>query len=160
MNTLNMAIWAGRNFQCLAWDMAKKTGIRITKADTARLRQLAQESPRKIEAALDVVVEEIVTDIKLGMQESPPGENQYKRGGKTHTASQPGKPPRPDFGALMGSIHWEKTGKFSRRIADGVEYGYSLEVGKEHIAARPFMDPVFEDWRGKFARTIKKELRF
>lgn len=119
------------------------------------------EAPQKVEQALDVVAEEMTNDIKLGMQESPPGENQYKRGGKTHTASQPGKPPRPDMGALMGSMHWEKTGKFSRRIEDGVEYGYWLEVGTEHIAARPFVSPVFEQYRqGKFTKIMKEELKF
>ena len=40
-------------------------------------------------------------------------------------------------------------------IADGVDYGIHLEQGTDTLAPRPFVGPVFEEWRrGKFARYI------
>lgn len=120
--------------------------IRVTKRDSRVLHQIAGALPDTVDGFLRAVSTEIVSDIKLSMGTSPPGE-EYKRGLKTHIASQPGYPPNPDLGALVNSIRWKRERQGRYIIVDGVIYGAILELGSERVAARPFMKPVFEDWR-------------
>lgn len=124
--------------------------------DTAKLDQIMSQTPKLAEEALAVVAEEIVTDIKLSMQSSPANGAVYIRKGRTHQASAPGNPPRPDMGALIGSIRQVPDGNLKRRVTDGVEYGYYLEMTKD----RPWMRPVLQDYaNGKMARIIAEELQ-
>ena len=81
----------------------------------------------------------------------------YKRGNKQHSASSPGSPPASDTGILANSVSFEVTQK-GIRINGAVgpdinkiqaqsprvdpDYGYFLEVGTKHIAARPWLKPA------------------
>ena len=127
------------------------------KLDMRGLDRVLREEPQKAERWLDGVAEEIVSDIKLSFGTSPGGRS-YTRGSVTHVASQPNYPPNVDTGALRASIRWENTGHFERTIMDGVEYGIYLEDGAENMQPRPFVGPVFHDWRGKIALDAKKNL--
>jgi hypothetical protein len=104
------------------------------------------------------VAEEMKNDIVLSFGTSPAGRT-YQRGRRTHVASQPGFPPNVDLGALRASMHVEPAGKLSYHIADGVEYGIDLEDGRERIAPRPFVQPVFSDWQKKIAADAKRNLK-
>lgn len=110
--------------------------------DTKGLQKLMQTEPEKVALWLDAEAEAMVTDIKLSMNTSPPGQT-YTRGGVSHTASQPGQPPNIDIGSLINSIRWERDGQFTRNILDGVQHGLWMEEGTENIAPRPFMQPAF-----------------
>lgn len=122
--------------------------------DTKGLQQLKRTEPEKVARWLDLKAEDIVTDIKLSFNTSPPGQT-YTRGGVSHTASQPGYPPNVDIGTLKDTIKWNRDGQFTRIIHDGVNYGILLEDGTESIAPRPFMRPVFDKRR----QTIEQEAR-
>lgn len=91
--------------------------------------------------------EAIITDIRLSFGSSPPG-YEYVRGSVVHIASQPGYPPNIDTGTLTNSLHLEPDGRLQYQVADGVEYGIHLEDGTDVMAARPFVRPVFEQFRG------------
>lgn len=84
--------------------------------------------------------------MKLSMGTSPAG-REYTRGGVRHVASQPGFPPNVDTGSLRASLHWEKREDLDYIIADGVKHGEWMELGTEHIQARPFARPVISDLR-------------
>lgn len=130
--------------------------VQIT-IDDSKLRIFMQQYPQKIEDWLSGVAEQMVTDIKLSFGTSPPG-RAYQRGTVTHIASMPGYPPNVDTGSLRASIRWASEGRFTRIISDGVEYGIMLEYGTEYTGARPFVRPVFEDWRQKIAADARANL--
>lgn len=115
--------------------------------DRRKLDDLIRNTPRRADAWLREVTIEMVADIQNSFGTSPPG-REYPRGeGKVHIASRPGYPPSVDVGTLRASITWMPMGRLHTRIQDGVEYGLYLEDGTETIAPRPFIAPVFEEWR-------------
>jgi hypothetical protein len=125
------------------------------KKDLETLKRVIREQPAKAETALAKLTEYAVGEVKLGMSNSPASGRRYRRGRRWHVASSKGKPPRPDTGALIGSIRQEKTGVLTRRLMDGVEYGFYQETVHE----RPFIRPVFERLNeGKALDILKKEL--
>ncbi len=128
--------------------------FKITKNDSSRLRAIARQMPDTLDQALRGLVTEMTTDVILSFGTSPPGAA-YKRGNVTHVASLPGYPPNVDIGTLRAAVRWIPDGRFRYLIVDGVYYGIYLELGTDGMAARPFMSPVFEDWRPKFVRWFK-----
>lgn len=135
--------------------MAKNFGNVVI--DTTIMDKVLAEEPQKVGRWLSRLAESIVTDVKLSMNTSPPGES-YTRGNVTHVASQPGYPPNVDIGTLRASIKWENTGPHERTISDGVEYGVWLEDGTESMAPRPFMGPAFERARQTYEQDAKDYL--
>lgn len=111
--------------------------------DTTGMERLLREEPGKVERWLDSVAQQMVTEIVLSFGESP---------------SSPGEPPGVDTGALRASIRWEKTARLTRQIMDGVEYGIWLEDGTPNMLPRPFMNPVFEYWRGIIEQDARRNL--
>jgi len=109
--------------------------------DDRVLRQILRNLPDNIDNWLDGAATEIVNDIKLSFGTSP---------------SSPGEPPGVDTGALRASMRWERGGQFERLIMDGVEYGVGLEYGTSRMAARPFVNPVFEEWRRKLGDSARR----
>lgn len=114
--------------------------------NTDVLQRLVAQTPQRLDAILRGCAEQIVGDIKVSMGSSPPG-RAYQRGRVTHIASRPGYPPNPDTGALRASMRWARLRKNLYAVHDGVEYGAYLELGTWRMAARPFITPVFEEWR-------------
>lgn len=106
------------------------------RVDTKIMQKIARNTPERIGEFLDAMAEEIVTDIKLSFPTDGP--------------SAPGDPPAIDSTALQASIDWEPTGKFSRAVHDGVLYGVVHEMGDKNHEPRPFMTPIFEQWRDQF----------
>lgn len=136
--------------------MAKGFDFRL---DDEKLTRLISEHPAQADSWLRGVAEEMVTDIKLGMDDSPATGREYSRGqGRVHTASSPGNFPRPDMGTLRASMRFKRVGALHYEIVDGVEYGIYLEDGTERMAARPFMGPTFDAWRKKIAQDAKDKL--
>lgn len=118
------------------------------------LERLIRETPQSLGRMVSAAAEQALTEIKLGIAQSPATGRRYARGkrGRAHIASSPGKPPRIDTSALINSLRVINVGPMTRQIADGVEHGYLMEVGTSRIEPRPFMRPVLDAWRrGKFA---------
>lgn len=61
--------------------------------------------------------------------------------------SRPGDPPGEDTGTLRATISLRRMRRFSYMIYSPEKYAPPLEFGSEHIAKRPFMVPIFENWR-------------
>ncbi|MGJ3241166.1 MAG: hypothetical protein ACFE0Q_20820 [Anaerolineae bacterium] len=128
----------------------------VMNVDTRRMQQIINSLPGAANDLLAGVATEMVSDIKLSMVNSPATGITYRRRSVEHTSSSPGNPPRPDTGELMGSITHRQTGDLEQTIHDQVEYGVYQELGTEFIEARPFMSPVFDQWRvGGFADFVR-----
>lgn len=118
------------------------SGVRITRNDRRKLQQLIRDTPQRASELVRATAQEMTNDVVLSFGVSP---------------SAPGDPPGVDTGTLRESMGWEMTGRFSAAIYDGVLYGIFQEEGTEHIAPRPFINPVFEDWRQRqFALFIRE----
>lgn len=128
--------------------------------DTRRLQQIIKSQPEMLEKVMDGMADEVVSDIKEGINLSPPTGRAYKKRGVVHYASESGKPPRPDTGEMLAGIRWKPDGRFKRRIEDGTEYGIHMEIGTPTVRPRPFFTPVFEIWAvRKFRDFLKKGLK-
>lgn len=128
-----------------------------TRLDLSGIENLLRAMPTKGGRWLTAFTESVVTDMKLSMNTSPPGES-YTKGGVTHIASQPGYPPNVDIGTLINSIKQENTGSFERTITDGVEYGIDLEDGTSTMLPRPFFAPAFARARERMEQDAKDNL--
>jgi hypothetical protein len=138
--------------------MGRRTGIRITAKDTRELQRLIREVPARLDAAGRKAATEMVSEMKLSMLDSPPDTS--KSYGKGHHPSFPDNPPRPDMSSLINSIRWEDAGKHMWHHMDGVAHGLFMETGTESVQARPWVAPVYEDWRNnKFLPFLKRELQ-
>lgn len=125
------------------------------RVNTRMLDRLARQTPERLDQVAAAAAEGVLSDIVRSFGSGPDGRD-YRRGGVTHTASQPGYPPNVDTGALRASMQVQRIGQAHYRVADGVEYGIYLELGTLRMAARPFVVPVIEDWsRSVFARFIR-----
>lgn len=116
-------------------------GVRIVRSDRTKLQQLIREVPERADQLLRGVATEMVGDIVQSFGTSP---------------APAGDPPGVVSGDLRASIRFAPDGRLRYLVHDGVEYGAYLELGTERMAARPFINPVFEEWRqrkfGEFAR--------
>ena len=108
------------------------------RTDTAVLEALINGG---VQDAADRFLREVANDMKneivLSFGESP---------------SPPGGPPGVDTGALRASMTVTKERDLEYTIHDQVNYGFELEELKN----RPFMRPVFEHWRSRFAREAQR----
>lgn len=127
--------------------------------DDRELARLIRDHPTQADEWLNGVAVQMETEMKLSMTNSPSTGETYNRGrGRYHVASSPGNPPRPDTGALLGSIRTIKRGRLHYEHRDGVEYGIYLEFGTERMGARPWVNPVYEAWRRKIVRDAAEKL--
>ena len=87
----------------------------------------------------------------------------YKRKGRIHVASAPGKPPVIWYGGLHGSIFFivtEVGQVFLMHVGTGGdigEYGKCLEFGTEKMAARPWLGITLENSREMIKKFLEKE---
>lgn len=108
--------------------------------NTTALQFLIKAAPERAKAVVKKIAFDMVRDIQ---QSFTPGH------------SEPGEPPGVDTGALKNSIHAYQVGEFSWAVSDGVEYGYWLEYGTEHMGARPFFEPAAERARQRLPEALR-----
>jgi len=127
--------------------------------DERELNRIIRNHPTEADRWLNGVAVQMETEMKLSMTNSPATGARYRRrNGRYHVASSPGNAPRPDMGALLGSINTRKRGRLHYEHRDGVEYGVLLEFGTERIAARPWVNPIYEAWRRKIVQDAARNL--
>lgn len=117
------------------------------RVDVTKMRQSRQDRAGR-DAWLRGVADQMLGDVVKSFGDSPDG-REYQHGSVVHVASQPGYPPNVDTGALRGSMRVKKEGVLNYRIIDGVLYGIMLEESTENVEARPFVGPVFDEWKKK-----------
>jgi len=87
----------------------------------------------------------------------------YKRRGRVHVASAPGKPPVIWYGGLHGSIFFMEAVAgpvFLMHVGTGGEigeYGKCLEFGTENMAARPWLGVTLEQSRAMIKKFLEEE---
>ena len=85
----------------------------------------------------------------------------YKRRGRVHVASAPGRPPVIWYGGLHGSIFFivtEAGPVFLMHVGTNLEYGKQLEFGtREHVAARPWLGVTLERARKMIKKFLEEE---
>jgi hypothetical protein len=117
---------------------------RRVRLNIRRLSRIADRAPERIDRLAEAVAVGINSDIVMSFGTSP---------------SSPGEPPGVDTGTLRASMHVEREAHAAYRVADGVLYGIYLEMGTEKMAARPFVVPVFEDWRARNYQRVAEVVR-
>lgn len=152
-----------------------------------RLPELIQRIPAELTQIVKETLDEIETDIAVGMAE-PKGGRQYRRGERWHQASSPGESPAIDTGHLAASIQ-QRLDDSGDAGAEGLvytnaEYAPYLEYGTGStgsqwplperpadvdyttsvvgMAPRPFMTPAAERARAGFeekCRNLEQRLR-
>lgn len=105
---------------------------------------------------MGATAEAMLTDVVQGFNTSPNGITYY-RGEIAHTASVAGYPPNIDTATLARGMRTRRVGQAHYEIRDAVNYGIHLEMGTEHMRARPFIAPVFERWNSEFGRFVERE---
>jgi hypothetical protein len=127
--------------------------------DTAKLEALIRDTPGMVDEILASAANEILGDIVSSFNTSPPG-RAYKRRTVVHVASVANYPPNVDTDALRASMKVRRVRRGVYHVEDGVEYGIYLEDGTERIEARPFVRPVFDEWRRRrFAALVARKYR-
>lgn len=114
----------------------------------SKLQMIIAQNPALADEILRSAGAGMLGDILLSFNTSPAGRS-YERGGVVHVASVEGYPPNVDTGALRASMNVQKQREGEYWIQDGVEYGLYLEDGTENMGARPFIAPVFDEWRAR-----------
>jgi HK97 gp10 family phage protein len=82
--------------------------------------------------------------------------------GLIHWSAAPGQFPAPDTERLKRSLRYDivpsADGMYSLRIGGYTEYARALELGTSTMAARPFVRPTIEFFKGKLAEEIEKQM--
>ena len=112
-----------------------------------RINKMSRDAQKKVVDKLGVAALLLESDIKKSMQRRGAGEV-YVRGGVTHQASLPGKPPVVDTGNLIRNITSRRDGILSWSVGSrsGAPYGYYLEFGlsRDPSTARPWLKPALK----------------
>lgn len=84
---------------------------------------------------------------------------EYVRRGVVHTASAPGEAPASDTGRLVQSAHVVPDKEnCSCDAVWSTDYALKLELGDEHVEARPYALPSLEEGREFCERVIAEEI--
>ena len=104
----------------------------------------------------------LVREIREAISQKGTGK-EYKRKGRIHVASAPGKPPVIWYGGLHGSIFFMEAVRgniFFMHVGTGGEigeYGKCLEFGTENMAARPWLGVTLEQSREMIKKFLEEE---
>ena len=128
------------------------------KALLAALRDMSDDIAEAVAEVVQKTAAEIEAGGKLRMQQGPATGRTYKRGKVVHRASDPGEPPAPDTGALIGSIYHEKTGRLSAVVGSRLAYAAFLEWGTFKMEPRPAWDPEVDKARSQFITDVENAL--
>ena len=110
-----------------------QVNIKIMGDDDKELGKIVREVAFAVEA-----------EMKLSMTRAKHGKQYPRRGGRIHTASEPGEAPAVDTGHLINSIQTRIISDKEAEITISAEYAEALEEGTSRIAARPFVEPAIE----------------
>lgn len=151
------------------------------RVDAARLNHLIATMPAFVDGVLDGAIGEMKGEVVDSIEKSPPDPMKPTYRHRTRAKDdQPYKfyssydrnPPRKDSGELVRSFRVVSPYPNERRLQDGVDYGYAIEMGRSYegrlyltppnprIEPRPFMRPVWHRWgRGRlFERYVRARL--
>ncbi len=127
------------------------------KLDDRRLQTIPAALQRQAEHLVSKTAYKIEARMKNKIMTGPWSGRLYKIGkDRYHQASAPGEPPATDTGNLVNSIEVEKVRPLTRHVNVHAEYAPYLEYGTARMAARPFLQPSFEEERNSFTQDVGK----
>lgn len=130
-----------------------KPGMKIT-LDDKRLLAMPLALQREADELCGTTATQIASRAKVKIMDGPKTGKVYQIGKVTHQASAPGEAPATDTGNLVNSINTERVKPMLHRVNVHAEYAAHLEYGTSRMAARPFLQPSFEDERGDFKKSV------
>jgi hypothetical protein len=125
---------------------------------TTKLDQLGPFFSGAVTRAVRETAEQCATEMKVSMTGIGGGIAYPRAGGSVHHASAPGKPPAIDSGGLVNSIGVVHVSGRRSDVVVGAAHGIYLELGTEHIAARPFVTPALEHLAPLFVTRVEQIL--
>jgi HK97 gp10 family phage protein len=115
---------------------------------------IARETDRAILMAA-IMLEGVV---KQKISRGGRGGRVYSVSGKRSQRSAPGEPPKTDTGRLVGSIRHEHS-FLSASVGSEVNYAGYLELGTSRMAARPYLQPSFDENENKIMEMVENALK-
>lgn len=142
--------------------MKVKIEIEGLKELNSHLDNLARGSEEVLAEVINDVLYETQAYAVKSMRDSPPTGRTYEKGNpkRTHTASSPGNPPRPDEGRLLSNVHVEPAtrAQLLGRVGTAILYGPHLEFGTSKMAARPWLLPAFQRAIADIEQDLKRKM--
>ncbi len=132
-----------------------KPTMKVT-LDDRRLRAIPAALNREADELCGQTAKAIEARAKVKIMDGPKTGKVYKIGKVEHQASAPGEAPATDTGNLVNSIGSERVKPMLHRVNVYAEYAAHLEYGTTHMAARPFLQPSFEEQRDDFKRGVDR----
>ena len=84
----------------------------------------------------------------------------YSRGGKIHHPSFPFHPPAVDSGDLINSLSIKKNlNNTELELGSNLKHARWTEMGTENMQERPWMDPVYNDFKVPFGERIARVIQ-
>lgn len=126
---------------------------------TLDLGAIDKMSDRAAEGGLRSALGEAETILKRNILAQNGTGRVYRRGGRVHQASAPGRPPALDTGNLRANTNADPNLKHEGQdvvgsVVSNTDYAEALERGTERMAARPFMGPLARDHREDLQRAF------
>lgn len=126
---------------------------------TLDLGAIDKMSDRAAEGGLRAALGEAETILKRNILAQNGTGRVYRRGGRSHQASAPGRPPALDTGNLRANTNADPTlredgADVVGSVVANATYAEALELGTERMAARPFMGPLALDHRDELQRAF------
>lgn len=119
---------------------------KLVRTAVANLEKVLKEAEIETEKGMSDIGIEVVNAVRRSF--SAGGGRTYRRRGRVHVASAPGRPPAVDTGRLRASYAW-RTGKDAGgpfvEVGSNVEYAPFLEFGTRRMAARPHLRPAVNE---------------
>lgn len=111
--------------------------------------KILHEADRAIERGLDILANDIAKSAQQSMREPKSGNP-----GPRNQRSAPYEAPAVQFGDLIRSVHYERTGKYGRKIGTNMAKGLYLEVGTSRMVERPWLRPALYKHTGRTGEEI------
>ena len=124
--------------------------------DDKRLLALPGALQREADELVGQTAKLIEGHAKTKIMDGPKTGKVYTIGKVEHQASAPGEAPATDTGNLVNSIDSERVKPMLHRVNAHAEYAAHLEYGTSRMAARPFLQPSFEEERKHFAKSVDR----
>ena len=140
-------------------------GARLKK----KLKQIPVDSRTGVRKAIGISALQVQSEAVKLIQRGPPRTGvtvKVTKGGKMHTRSAPGEPPKTDTGRLASSIFAElDDAGLSADVGSDIVYAKALEFGTADgtLQARPWLQPTYDRLkpviRKRILDAVQKALR-
>ena len=126
-----------------------------------KFRRLRVDQLRGMERAVALAGLDVQTEARKSIQRGSRSGVTVRRGGRPHTRSAPGEPPKTDTGRLVSNIFSIlDADQLGVEVGTDIQYGRFLEFGtRRGLAARPWLHPAFERLKPRIQRRFAKAFK-